>query len=127
MPRTTSGRSSQRRSRGSPAKRRNASGFTRSKPHGRDAHVNSKKSPATPSKLTDLNAILGRMSDALALVDTVAFAFIGAEEGAGEHERPGLKRVAPPIIALSMVALMLSNVYEEWDLALIELEKTNDL
>jgi len=89
------------------------------------ARVRSRKPPSRSSENTqaprsrpDLDAILGRFSEALALLETVQHAFVAVEEDAIGQQRLGIAAGSAEISTLERAVKETGSIYNEFDLAL---------
>ena len=93
---------------------------TRAKLPGSGKASSSKSRPARASKPPpDLDAILGRFNEALAMLECVKHAFVAVEEGASGDERMGIAAIGAEICTLERAVKEIKAVYNEFDLVLV--------
>lgn len=78
-----------------------------------------------PSR-SDLYAILGRFSEALAMLECVCHAVVAAEEGAVDDDRPGITAIGSEICTLERAVKEIKASYSEFDHAILALAKVLD-
>lgn len=84
-----------------------------------------KRREGHPSR-PDLYAILGRFSEALAMLECVQHALVAAEEGAVGEDRPGITAIGAEICTLEKVVKEIKASYSEFDYAILALAQASD-